>query len=173
MTSAEITIERAGADDTKLLENLLQLYIHDLSEIFAVKMGGDGRYAYEKLPLFLSDTETHRAFLIRCGGEIAGFAMVARGSPATDRADDLDLAEFFILRAYRRTNVGRRAAQLLWTELNGRWVVRVSEANRNALPFWEKVVEQFTCGAFARSEFHGKTSMFRVFTFDSRSFRSA
>lgn len=172
MTDAPMTIHRIGANDAKLLENLLQLYIHDLSEIFDVAIGADGRYAYDRLPRYWSDPLNHYAFLIRCNGAVAGFAMVTRGSPATDRTDDLDLAEFFVLRTHRRTSVGRRAAQLLWRELTGRWVVRVSELNRNALPFWERVVQDFTAGDFLRSEYRGKTSGFRVFIFDSRKPRS-
>lgn len=50
--------------------------------------------------------------LIRRDGRTVGFALVSRGSPASDDPDDLDLQEFFVLRRYRRMGVGREAARL-------------------------------------------------------------
>jgi hypothetical protein len=39
LASDAVTLERATPDMSPLLENLLELYIHDLSEIFAVELG--------------------------------------------------------------------------------------------------------------------------------------
>jgi predicted acetyltransferase len=85
---------------------------------------------------------TVRIFITR-GGEIAGFALVTRGSPATFDPTDLDLAEFFVLRGYRRSGVGRRAAGRLWDAVRGNWVVRVSDANGAGLHFWRDVVREY------------------------------
>ena len=63
-----------------------------------------------KLPRYWTDTDANFAFLIKCGGQVAGFALATRGSPATQDATDLDVAEFFILRGYRRSGIGRCAA---------------------------------------------------------------
>ena len=57
---------------------------------------------------------------------MAGFSFVTRGSPASDDPETLDVAEFFVLRGWRRSGVGRRAAPLLWDRLPGPWTVRVS-----------------------------------------------
>ncbi len=163
----EITLEVAGASSAPLLSNLLELYVHDLSEIFAVEIGADGRFGYEYLPLYWSEPEKRFAFLIRCGRGLAGFALVTRGSPASDDPEALDLAEFFVLRSYRRSGVGRRAAFLLWNRLKGRWVVRVSEKNRAGLPFWEAIIREFTQDEFAKRDHPGKSHVFRVFSFEN------
>jgi hypothetical protein len=89
-----------------VLSNLLELYLHDLSEIFPIEVGADGHFGYENLPLYWSYPDTHFAFLIRSGACFAGFALATRGSPATDDPQDLDVAEFFVLRRYRRAGVG-------------------------------------------------------------------
>jgi predicted acetyltransferase len=91
------------------------------------------------------------AFLIKCGTRVAGFALAMRGSPATDDPTDLDVAEFFVLRSYRRSGVGRQAAFALWDTVPGQWVVRVSEANRAGLPFWSEAIRSYTSGVFTRA----------------------
>jgi hypothetical protein len=42
--SNAVSLERAGPDAGPLLSNLLELYIHDMSEVFPVKLGPDGRF---------------------------------------------------------------------------------------------------------------------------------
>jgi predicted acetyltransferase/N-acetylglutamate synthase-like GNAT family acetyltransferase len=164
----EVTLEPATVNDATLLSNLLELYVHDLSATFPdVAIGPDGRYGYPRLPLYWSEPERRFARLIRYRGDIAGFVFVTRGSPAVDEPDVLDVAEFFVLRRHRRAGVGRHAARLLWTEHPGRWVVRVSEGNTGALPFWKSVVWEFTSGAATVVTRSGSPHAWRVFSFDS------
>ena len=163
----EVTLEVATADSAPLLSNLLELYMHDLSGIFPIEVGDEGRFGYGKLPVYWSEPDTHFAFVIRYRARVAGFALVSCGSPATDDPEDLDVAEFFVLRSYRRSGVGRCAAFLLWNRLPGRWIVRVSAANRTGLSFWETAVGEYTQGAFSRQEHPGKLHVFRVFSFRS------
>lgn len=159
------SLERATPAAAPLLAHLLELYIHDLSEIFPLEVGADGRFGYQRLPLYWSEPERRHAFVIKSGATIAGFALATRGSPVTDDPTDLDVAEFFVLRRYRRSGVGRDAAFALWRTLPGRWVVRVSETNRAGLPFWRATVGAFTRGNFTESTRPGQPHDWRVFTF--------
>ncbi len=161
-------LERATPAAAPLLANLLELYIHDLSEIFPIDLGPDGRFGYDRLALYWSEPATRYAYLMKCGSGVAGFALVTRGSPASEDPNALDVAEFFVLRRHRRSGVGRLAALALWDELPGRWVVRVSEANRAGLPFWGEVIRAYTGGDFAESTRPGSPNAWRVFTFESR-----
>ena len=54
-----------------VLSNLLELYSHDLSDVFALEPGVDGRFGYEKLPLYWSEPESRLPFLIRAGTRLA------------------------------------------------------------------------------------------------------
>lgn len=162
-----VRLQRATPDEDPLLRNLLELYIHDLSELFPVEVGPDGRFGYDKLARYWAEPDRRHAFLIRCSTRVVGFALATRGSPASDDPEDLDVAEFFVLRRYRRSGVGRRAAVLLWDGVPGRWVVRVSEANRAGVPFWREVVSSYTAGDFAESQRTGDPHGWRVFRFAS------
>ena len=174
MTNREIIhLERASSEMHEVLANLLELYSHDLSDAFAIDVGADGRFGYPKLDLYWSSPDSRYAFVIRYGGRIAGFALVTRGSPLTEDPSDLDVAEFFVLRRYRRIGVGRQAACALWETLPGRWVVRVSEANQAALTFWIDVVQRYAGGKYTEASRDSAGRRWRVFTFDAPSGHSA
>ena len=98
---------------------------------------------------------------------MAGFALAKRGSPADDDPMVLDVEEFFILRQYRRTGVGRRAAALLWKRLPGRWTVRVAEANLSALRFWRSVVAELVDESASEFPFSDGGRDWRVLLFTS------
>jgi len=168
----QVTIELAAPTDAALLSNLLELYVYDLSEAFRIETGLDGRFGYPKLPLYWSEPEKRFPFLICTGGRTVGFALVTRGSPATDDPDVLDIAEFFILRRYRRSGLGRRAAALLWDRLPGRWIVRVSEGNRGAMPFWESTIRVYTRGQCKQSKRAGSPHAWCDLSFTSAVDRS-
>jgi len=165
--SQEVALDVATPRDAVVLSNLLELYIHDLSETFPVELGADGRFGYEKLPLYWSEPERRFPFLIRCGTRVIGFALVTRGSPASDDPDAFDVAEFFVVRRHRRSGAGRRAAFLLWNRLPGSWIVRVSEGNRSGRPFWASVIAEYTSGAVTETTRPGSPHPWRVFSFNS------
>lgn len=162
-----IRLEPATAEMAPLLRNLLELYVHDLSGIFPVEIGPDGRFGYERLSLYFEESDARHAFLIRSGSRLAGFALATRGSPLCDDPTVLDVAEFFVLRGHRRGGVGRRAAAALWDVLPGRWIVRVSEANRAGLPFWRDVIAAYTSGGYVETSKPGQPNAWRVFSFES------
>jgi len=145
LDSDVVTLDPAAPSEAGLLANLLELYIHDLSAAFPeVELGADGRFGYPRLPLYWSDPSQRFPFLIRQGARVAGFALVMRGSPAVDEPGAFDVAEFFVLRRFRRSGVGRSAARLLWDRLPGAWTVRAAHRNVGAGPFWARVVSEYT-----------------------------
>jgi predicted acetyltransferase len=169
MTEPHHTVlEAATPSQAPLLANLLELYMHDLSAVFpVVRLGADGRFGYPPLPLYWSQPERRFPFLIRQDGRVAGFALVTRGSPASGDPEVLDVAEFFVIRQQRRTGVGRRAAFLLWDGMPGRWIVRASEGNPGAVPFWTATVAAYTGDRAVVSHRPGNPHTVRVFSFEA------
>ena len=143
-----VEIVPASAKDEPVLANLLELYAHDFSELTDVPLGADGRFGYPALPRYWVEPERH-AFLVHDEG-LAGFVLVKRGSEISGDAAVWDVAEMFVVRGRRRRGTGADAIQQVWRRLPGRWEVRVMEANRAALPFWERTIASF-CGAPAPS----------------------
>lgn len=169
-----ISLDQASEADSALLANLLELYIHDMSEVFPhVRLGPDGRFGYSRLPAYWSEPDRRFAFLIRCDGRICGFILVTRGSPAVPDPNVFDVAEFFVLRQYRRAGTGRQSAFLLWNRLRGRWIVRVREKNRGALAFWRDAITTFTGGRFDERPLPVEPNEWRMFAFDSRPARDS
>ncbi len=91
-----------------IVANLFELYAHDFSEFHSVEPGPDGRFGYPDLPLYWSEPGRY-PFLIRVGGKLAGFVLVRRISQTSESDAVWDMAEFFVLRAYRRRGVGKRS----------------------------------------------------------------
>lgn len=163
-----ITLQRATRGDAELLANLLELYIHDVCDVFpSVELGASGRFGYTQLPLYWSEPERRFAYVIRHDERIAGFALAKRGSPVTPDPNVLDVAEFFVLRKFRRLGVGRAAARLLWQALPGAWTVRVAERNGRALAFWSRVVADSTCSTSSAWSPPDGLGSWRVFSFES------
>jgi predicted acetyltransferase len=160
-----VLLEPATVDDRDRLATLLELYAHELSPVFDLKPGPDGRYGYDKLPLYWSEPTRRFPFLIFNGDEIAGFALATRGSPASDDPDVRDVAEFFVLRAHRGGGVGRRAAHLLWDRLPGRWTVRVSLGNEAGCRFWPATIAAYARETVTQTTMPGRLHPWRVFAF--------
>ncbi len=168
--TTRVTLERATAGSAVLLSNLVELYVHDLSALFAqVKLGEDGRFGYPALPSYLSGENGRSAFVLRHEGCVAGFVLVRRGSPASDDPSVLDVAEFFVLRQFRARGIGRAAATLLWTHLPGKWTIRASARNPDAIRFWRGVVTKYAGERATESERSIGGSEWRVFGFDNSS----
>jgi predicted acetyltransferase len=164
-----VSLEPATQSDSPLLSNLLELYIHDLSDVFPqVELGPDGRFGYPRLSRYWSDPDTHFAFLIRVDGRVGGFVLATRGSPLSNDPKVFDVAEFFVLRRYRRAGVGGRAARLLWARFPGTWIVRVLEGNTRALEFWRRTVAELVGDAVQESRLAAQPNAWRVFRFESK-----
>jgi predicted acetyltransferase len=163
-----LTLDVARPDEAPVLANLLELYSHELSDVFGLEIGADGRFGYARLPLYFAEPGRF-PFLVRLDGRLAGFALATVGSPASDDPGAIDVAEFFVLRRHRKTGVGGRAAVRLWNGFPGRtWTVRVSTANASAMSFWTGAVGACARDGFREGTLAGKPYPRRVLTFRSR-----
>jgi predicted acetyltransferase len=93
--------------------------------------------------------------LIRVDDRLAGFALLNQWS-ALQRPLDHAVAEFFVLRKYRRARVGMRAAQRLFQHYPGWWEVPVAFYNQPALLFWRRTIEAVAAGTMQEYAGDGK-----------------
>jgi len=159
-----IDLIRATQADQQRLENLIELYVHDFSEIMGFIPGEDGRFGYPLAPYW---SESGRfPFLIRADGQLAGFALVSSGSQVSGDPAVFDVAEFFVVRGIRRHGVGLAAAHRVFASFSGTWEVRVMDRNTGARVFWERAVSAFTSGTFDSFAWQSQRGTdFRVYRF--------
>jgi predicted acetyltransferase len=89
---------------------------------------------------------------VRADAHLAGFALVHHRSKLSDAEDVWDMAEFFVLRRYRRLGVGMKAAHQAFAMHPGKWEVRQRETNVAATAFWRRAIGAFTGGAFTEEQ---------------------
>ncbi|MGA2572357.1 MAG: GNAT family N-acetyltransferase [Terracidiphilus sp.] len=162
-----VELIQASAEHRSALGNLLELYIHDLSELVPIDVGDDGRYGYKSLPLYWSDI-SRLPFLARLDGKLVGFVLVTRGSEPSGDNEAWDMAEFFVLRRYRHRGIGTELARKVWLRCPGRWQIRVMEKNVLAHKFWESSITKFTGLSAHSSNFLADGVTWYRFSLDSR-----
>jgi predicted acetyltransferase len=160
-----VELTEASVSDERALENLLSLYLHDFSEVFGSAPGPDGRFEYDRLPLYFEEPG-RTAFLIRSDGRLAGLALVSLGSVTTDARDVRDLSEFFVVRGLRHRGIGGIAATAVFKRFPGAWEVRALDRNKGAAEFWAHVISRHTRGAFEMRPWEPKPGFtWKVFRF--------
>lgn len=139
MTSVKI----AKKDHKHIIENMMQLYLHDLSEFVKLEMDSQGRFLIDEyFNLYWVESDRY-PYLIYHQGLIAGFAFV-RGLGF----NTWSIAEFFILQEHRKNSIGSSAATQLFALHPGRWHIAQLESNTLAQSFWLKVINTYTQGKF-------------------------
>ncbi len=128
----ELTVRPADVVDKVAIRRMMQLYLHDFSEFDGADVGAHGEFDYRYLDHYWTEADRH-PFVFEVAGAKAGFSLVRSGSPH-------DLAEFFVMRKYRRQHIGQRAAELTFERFPGRWQVRQLDANTAATAFWRRAL---------------------------------
>jgi predicted acetyltransferase len=158
--SAQLEVIPATAEQMPIVANLIQLYAHDFSEFHHLELGPDGRFNYEPLPLYWSEPNRH-PFLVRMDGNLAGFVLVKSNGAVWD------MAEFFVVRGYRRQGIGTAIAHDIWKRFPGQWEVRVMQSNHSATHFWARAISQFTGKPTDPVSLEKAGTCWRLFSFDS------
>jgi len=161
---ADVELIPATSAQAPILANLLELYAYDFSDFHNIELGDDGRFGYPKLPLYWTDPNRH-AFLVRLNGKLAGLVLVKRGSEVSGDEGVHDIAEFFVIRAYRRRGIGTQIAHATWRRFPGPWEVRVMASNQAACRFWQCAISAFTGGAAPFTRFEKGGEEWRLFRF--------
>ena len=161
-----VSVSPATEAEGPALRRLMQLYCYDFSEFSKMKLNDDGTFGG---PEFIEEQfgAEHASYVLRSEGALAGFAIVSPRSYLTGKSGVSDMAQFFVMRGYRREGVGGTAAAFLFDRYPGPWEVRVIEENLGANAFWRSVIDAYTSGAFEASEIDARNDSGTLFTFTS------
>ena len=142
----DVDLAEAAPADRPVLDRLLQLYEYDFSEYGGIDLDSTG--AFETLDTAGVWGPDDRVFFLRVDGRLAGFAYVTRHASYAGDGETTLLAEFFVLRKYRRRGVGERAARAVFDRFPGRWELATARGNEGARVFWRRVIGRYAGGAF-------------------------
>ncbi len=140
--SATVEVRPATQQAQPALSNLYQLYIHDFTDFVQQPLGDDGRFDYDPLPPYWSESNRF-PFIVWVDAKLAGFALVKKGSDFSGKTEVWDMADFFVVRGVRGKGVGYSVAKSIWQQFPGPWEVRVITANVPARQFWAKAISRF------------------------------
>ncbi|USG64832.1 GNAT family N-acetyltransferase [Brevibacillus ruminantium] len=158
----DFTLIKASPEDKEILQNLLQLYIYDFSEFIDADVNERGYFEYSYLHDYWTD-EDRFPFLIQTEKKWAGFVLVRKINNEDTRLDGYySIAEFFILRKYRRNGLGKAVAQQIFRMFPGNWDVFQLKNNLPAQAFWKNTIGEYTNGNFQEGE--NDKGVFQLFT---------
>jgi predicted acetyltransferase len=150
---ASLSFQPAGSTERVLLQNLLQFYYYDFSEVLEMYVDEDGRFGDVDLTPYWVDEWRH-PFVLRVDDKLAGFALISERSKITGESGVFDMTEFFVLRRFRRGGVGRAAAFAAFDRFEGPWEVRQRVENPDATGFWRRVISEYTRGDYEETRWH-------------------
>jgi len=137
-------VRTAQAVDRLPLRRMLELYQHDLSDLWDQDLDAHGEYGYALDRYW--DSEGYHAFVATADDRYAGFALV---NPAVRiGTEGWWMDQFFILKKYRRRGLGEEVARSVFAALPGRWEVGQMPTNHAAQAFWRQVIGRSTNGRF-------------------------
>ena len=134
-----IQLKPIEKEQRPILENLLQLYLHDISLYYPVNFDNTtGQYIYDVDQYFTQPN--HHGFFIMNQDEIAGFALV------TVDCDHIRPEDVFILNQHKDKGLGTFALNRLFDKFSGHWEIRVVPNSKRSEKLWTRVVKEYTNG---------------------------
>ncbi|TBL80695.1 GNAT family N-acetyltransferase [Paenibacillus thalictri] len=154
--SNRIQLIQAEEQDKAVIRNLMQYYQYDATEYNQEDPSPFGLFNYNYLDHYWTDhgknNEGRVAYIVKVNGNLAGFALVNNFSYVLKGADVKTIAEFFIMRKYRKQGVGREVAFRIFDTHPGFWEVKQEKENAIAHQFWKSTVDRYTGGNYDKLE---------------------
>jgi predicted acetyltransferase len=138
-------ISPATLNDKSLIQRLMELYQYDFSETEGNDLDQHGYFGYSYLDYYWVEKGRH-PFLVHVNGKIAGFVLVNNRTYV--QGNNLSIAEFFIMRKYRKQGIGKIVAFQVFDRFLEKWEIQETETNIGAQQFWRKVVAAYTDGQY-------------------------
>ncbi len=147
----DMEVVAATLEDRTVFRNLMHLYLYDFSEYTGDDVDENGFFEDEYLDRYWVEPARY-PFLVKVEGHYAGFVMVRDmgafeiEGQGTERT--YSIAEFFVMKKYRRRGIGKRLAFAIFDRFHGRWWVSQEMPNVPAQQFWRRVIGEYTGGSY-------------------------
>lgn len=146
---------KASKEQKDTIANLMQFYFYDFSEFVKCDVEEDGLFgAYPHLEAYWKEEKHRFPYLIKQDGKYVGFVLVRYIESA--ELNYFSIAEFFIMKKYRRVGLGKKIATRVFDMHKGQWEVFQILSNQPAQAFWRKVINEYTEGKFEERTENGR-----------------
>ncbi len=146
----DVQITEASVEQKPILDQLMQLYMHDFSEYTDEDVDQNGIFTYHFFDEYWNESGRY-PFLVHCDGKLAGFVLVNAHTFVLEQGAGKSIAEFFVMRKYRRKGVGRQVAFYIFDRFPGRWEIRQNAPNVAGQQFWRTIIAEYTQGKFSET----------------------
>jgi predicted acetyltransferase len=152
-------------DEKQTLFRLLQLSEYDFSEFISTDVNDEGIYEYDYFDCYFTD-EDRFIFTLKVNGKYAGIALINNYAYVIKSENAICMAEFFILKKYRRKGFGKLFVYKIFDSLRGDWELFQHKVNTIALKFWTTIIGEYTNGNYKAIDitnddgFEGKVFIF-------------
>jgi predicted acetyltransferase len=137
-----------------VINNLMQFYMYDFSAYVDLDLEEDGFFqTYPNLEDYWIERDKKFPYIIKKNEKYVGFVLVKTIGAENNY---FSIAEFFIMKKYRRTGIGKTVAVQLFDLHKGQWEVHQRENNKPALEFWSKIITEYTNGHFSEHFENGR-----------------
>ncbi len=143
----KITIEPIAIEQKSVFVQMMELYNYDFSEFSNDDINEYGYFGYSRIDDYWNE-EGRYPFFVRVDGKLAGLVLIRSCSEYNDLQYPHNIAEFFIMKKYRKKGVGRIVAKEIFDKFAGGWEISIWSNNNAAKKFWEKVVHEYTDGKY-------------------------
>lgn len=148
-----IKLVRIESKDKSILQNLFQLYMHDITASLPMDVNEHGLFEYNYIDCYFTE-ENRYAYLIYIDNKIGGFALIDDEFMVLDKkrnAPCYDFSEMFILNSYKKKGYGDKIVKQIFDMYKGNWEIRPVPRSEGAKRFWLKVVKNYTNNNFVEN----------------------
>ena len=129
----------AAADHQRWIRDDLQSYLAELSEFGPIGKNPEGTYDYPYLDHYWREPDRH-PFVIHLDNAPVGFLLVREDMNPADGSSIMEIAELYILPAFRQHSVATSAITEVVSYFPGNWRAAVLPKNHVAYSFWQQLI---------------------------------
>lgn len=143
----KIEIIEVQETEKSVLRHLMELYAYDFSEFDDADVNEHGLYGYTYFDYYWTE-ESRTPFFIKVDGELAGLVLVNEYCYLVKEPGTKSIAEFFVMRKYRRKGIGKAVAVMVFEKFPGKWEILQHGENQPSQIFWDTVIRTYTNGDY-------------------------
>jgi predicted acetyltransferase len=141
-----VSLDKVTDEHRYVLQRMMELYVYDFTEYMDFDLDHQGLFHYP-LDKYWDTQDTHRAYFIKVNGNYAG--CVLQYTYINEAGEEIQtIAEFFVLKKYRKVGIGAAVAKMVMFAFPGKWLIYESKNNLPAQKFWRKVIAEATDNQF-------------------------